>query len=147
MKPRNRARSRVDRVGRAEAHFSFSSSVVSSRTPRARRMTPLIVVEVIPRSQSAVWRRAPDTSVTASTFVHANPAARHPDSQASSLPQPPPIRSARHDIPRAPESEYTRDAIPPVLPCVHIKQKIPSNPRLPVGSRSFCQTGLDWGRR
>jgi hypothetical protein len=33
-----------DRIGRAVAHFSFRSSIVSSRIPRARRRTPLMVV-------------------------------------------------------------------------------------------------------
>lgn len=41
---RKRARSRADRMGRAVAHFSFKSSIASSRMPRARLSTALMVV-------------------------------------------------------------------------------------------------------
>ena len=41
---RKRARSRDDRIGRAVTHLSLSKSMASSRMPRARRRTPLIVL-------------------------------------------------------------------------------------------------------
>jgi phospholipid/cholesterol/gamma-HCH transport system permease protein len=41
---RKRTTSRADRIGRAVAHLSFSTNMVSSRMPRARRRTALMVV-------------------------------------------------------------------------------------------------------
>src|SRR5712691_9949110 len=49
-----RAKSRADRIGWAVAHFSFNSSIASSRMPRARRSTALIVVLIESLALAAV---------------------------------------------------------------------------------------------
>jgi hypothetical protein len=52
---RNRARSRADRIGWAVAHLSLRSSIRSSRMPRARLRTALIVVLIDSTTPKRTW--------------------------------------------------------------------------------------------